>query len=946
MQRNFIQGSEFLLYDINDVPVAYSTNCVLKINQNLSDVTHKDSQSWAEYMVGLKAWSITFDGLVSYGEGFNTSFFVSKYNNSEPFFVKFGIVQDSFTHAFSGEVQIESIEQAADHADIATYSGSLKGVGSLSFVDEGSPIQNGYLKVEEDPIFRGSPAYNITNDDKTKWNEASNKIVNQLSFTTVGDITTLNIIFKDGTTYSSAFTQSASSPSVDLSNYYTKQQSDSKYLTSASFGNYYTKTQTDSMYLVAEADTLSTVTSRGNSTTNNISFDGVTTISKQLNIPLTKSTGVSSGAIWIGDGSTAGQVIGASESPLTFSLPLTRTGDNVSLNGYNNSNWDTAYSWNNHSGKYLNVWNNLTLDGNTDNLQGGGKVFNATNIVYNYGSFLSFGQGQYTTQFNGNSNKDGQIAVRVNGDGGYGTWQNIYHTGNFNPANYLPLTGGTLTGVINTYAGISLNGAYVNFGNNFAIGYNSTYDGLNLFKYGVLDGVLFVKNNLNIGIGTINPTEKLDVTGNGLFSGTVTASSFTSNSGAAVYAMQINQSTFTAGNQKFGGVRWVGANAAQTANIGTRTDVGGVEYLGFGTLVDDQVVINQDGKLGIGTVSPTEKLHVTGNGKFSGSVTSTTFYGEVRAQTESQFSTGTFTDPRSGYAHAIKVGGGGIAVTGDSYFNNTVTASSFIGNALSMQTVNKIGVHLTYANAAPTISLAIGDNDTGFNAVQDGVTAYVSNGVTKYNLNNVYHTGNIIPAQFFGRYGDGTYYDINNDKAFGSRGMGSGNSNSPLNYGSVFTVPNMDTGLQIAGGYNYDNFFFRGWGPSGFTPWRTVWHNGNLTQSIGSAPLTVVQRDASGRIAFDTSNVGLNFAVGGDLASIYYDAPGNGSGKLIVEVGDDNAASQGVLFRTKYYTGAVTNLAYIGADGTSTFYGKLTANNLIIPTSKPSGVVSGSLWIA
>jgi predicted secreted protein len=226
MQRNILQGSEFLLYNIDNEPVAYSTNCVLKINQNLSDVTTKDSQSWTDLMAGLKNWSIDFDGLVSYGDGFSTSFFLNKYQSSEPFFIKFGVVQEGFTHAFSGEVNIESIEQTADDGEIVTYSGTLKGVGNLSFQDEGEPVQNGYLKVEEDPIFRGSPAFNISETDKEKWNEANSKIVNELEFSNDGVLTTLKIKFKDGTSYSSSFKPIVGV--VDLSGYYTKGQSDAK----------------------------------------------------------------------------------------------------------------------------------------------------------------------------------------------------------------------------------------------------------------------------------------------------------------------------------------------------------------------------------------------------------------------------------------------------------------------------------------------------------------------------------------------------------------------------------------------------------------------------------------------------------------------------------------------------------------------------------------------
>lgn len=224
MQRNILTGSEFLLYNIDNEPVAYSTNCALKINNKLSDVTTKSSDSWSEYMVGLKDWSIEFEGLVSYGDGFNSSYFLNKFQNAEPFFIKFGVVQGDFTHAFFGEVHIENIDQTADDGEIVSYSGSLKGIGNLSFTDEGSPEQSGYIKVETDPIFRGSPAFNISDADKIKWNAANDKIVNEINFSTLGDITTLKLKFKDGNEYSTSF--QVPQPIIDLSGFYTKSQAD------------------------------------------------------------------------------------------------------------------------------------------------------------------------------------------------------------------------------------------------------------------------------------------------------------------------------------------------------------------------------------------------------------------------------------------------------------------------------------------------------------------------------------------------------------------------------------------------------------------------------------------------------------------------------------------------------------------------------------------------
>ncbi|MBE9598741.1 phage tail tube protein [Pedobacter sp. MC2016-24] len=226
MQRNILSGSEFLLYNIDNEPVAYSKNCAIKINQNLTNVTTKDSDSWTELMVGLKDWSIEFEGLVSYGDGFNTNYFIEKYKTNEPFFIRLGVVQDDFTHAFFGEVYIEGIDQTANDGEVSSYSGSLKGVGNLSFTDEGTPVQSGYIKTETDPVFRGSPAFNISNQNIYDWKEAHNKVVKEIGFTTTGITTTLKVKFNDGNVYSTSF--QAPIPIVDLSGYYTKGQTDVK----------------------------------------------------------------------------------------------------------------------------------------------------------------------------------------------------------------------------------------------------------------------------------------------------------------------------------------------------------------------------------------------------------------------------------------------------------------------------------------------------------------------------------------------------------------------------------------------------------------------------------------------------------------------------------------------------------------------------------------------
>lgn len=110
-------------------------------------------------------------------------------------------------------------------------------------------------------------------------------------------------------------------------------------------------------------------------------------------------------------------------------------------------NWlglgSNAYS----STSYFQLNTDFGGDTNQSSLNIAGKLFNATNAPEPYGSFISFGQGVYTTQINSGPLKNGNTYIRVSGDaGGIGDWRTLWHSGNFNPSNYLPLTGGVVTG--------------------------------------------------------------------------------------------------------------------------------------------------------------------------------------------------------------------------------------------------------------------------------------------------------------------------------------------------------------------------------------------------------------------------------------------------------------------------------------------------------------------
>lgn len=102
-----------------------------------------------------------------------------------------------------------------------------------------------------------------------------------------------------------------------------------------------------------------------------------------------------------------------------------------------------AYS----SGRLMDINGAYTGDVNTSDLNFAGKLYSSpSSSASPYGPFISFGSGQYTAQINADPVKNGNIFIRANGEGGVGDWRIIWHTGNFNPANYLPLTGGNLSG--------------------------------------------------------------------------------------------------------------------------------------------------------------------------------------------------------------------------------------------------------------------------------------------------------------------------------------------------------------------------------------------------------------------------------------------------------------------------------------------------------------------
>lgn len=157
----------------------------------------------------------------------------------------------------------------------------------------------------------------------------------------------------------------------------------------------------------------------------------------------------------------------------------------------------------------------------------------------------------------------------------------------------------SLNGIYGLYTGVSNNGdVWQQVQRND--GFSDTYN------------LLLNPSGGSVGIGTTSPSYKLDVVGDGRFSGSVTAS------GLQAKGSTLNNNNsikfLRADNNEMGYIGWSNENTSNSTWYFKSSNGNPIGFSADG--VNQQVTIATSGNVGIATTSPTAKLHVVGNALF------------------------------------------------------------------------------------------------------------------------------------------------------------------------------------------------------------------------------------------------------------------------------------------------------------------------------------------
>jgi TP901-1 family phage major tail protein len=129
IQTDKIRGLEVKIF-IDNVEVGGQRGASLSMSADELDVTDKNTVGYKKFLVGLKEWSISCDGIVCTDQAGYEALFNA--------FINGDIVEVQFkkdnTFGYYGPMVISSMDFDAQYDDAVTYSCELKGAGDLDLI--------------------------------------------------------------------------------------------------------------------------------------------------------------------------------------------------------------------------------------------------------------------------------------------------------------------------------------------------------------------------------------------------------------------------------------------------------------------------------------------------------------------------------------------------------------------------------------------------------------------------------------------------------------------------------------------------------------------------------------------------------------------------------------------------------------------------------------------
>ena len=130
---NKIRGLEILI-SVNGTVVGGQRGASLSMSADELDITDKTTEGYKAFLVGLKEWNISCDGLVCTDDtGYQALF--NAFLNGDVVQVQFKQEKENGTFGYQGPMVIASMDFDAQYDDAVTYSCELKGAGALSAIN-------------------------------------------------------------------------------------------------------------------------------------------------------------------------------------------------------------------------------------------------------------------------------------------------------------------------------------------------------------------------------------------------------------------------------------------------------------------------------------------------------------------------------------------------------------------------------------------------------------------------------------------------------------------------------------------------------------------------------------------------------------------------------------------------------------------------------------------